>query len=134
MAPKTAVGTGHLRQAVRLRAALRETIGRGSNEAAGAAFRDLPLRAVPGPTGGLRLEPAGSGANAALARVVIAALDRDPRADWARLKLCAAPDCRWVFYDPSRNRSATWCNMNVCGARAKSHAYYQRHRAARRTP
>ena len=39
---------------------------------------------------------------------------------WARLRVCANPDCRWVFYDRSRNRQGNWCDMAVCGNRLKN--------------
>jgi predicted RNA-binding Zn ribbon-like protein len=42
---------------------------------------------------------------------------------WERLKVCPADDCRWAFYDFSRNRSRTWCDMKVCGNRAKARTY-----------
>jgi predicted RNA-binding Zn ribbon-like protein len=42
---------------------------------------------------------------------------------WERLKVCSADDCRWAFYDFSRNRSRTWCDMKVCGNRAKARTY-----------
>ena len=45
---------------------------------------------------------------------------------WERLKSCPASDCRWAFYDKSRNRSAVWCNMAVCGNRAKVRSYRER--------
>jgi predicted RNA-binding Zn ribbon-like protein len=45
---------------------------------------------------------------------------------WARVKACRAEDCRWAFYDFSRNRSGTWCDMAVCGNRAKVRAYRAR--------
>lgn len=32
---------------------------------------------------------------------------------WERLKAC--PDCRWVFYDHTRNGSKRWCLMNAGG-------------------
>ena len=48
---------------------------------------------------------------------------------WKRLKAC--PDCKWVFYDNSRNGSKRWCGMYAsepkgrsCGTIAK----VQRHR------
>ena len=113
-----------VRRAVRLRADLRSVLA-GEAE---ATLESLPLHAVPAGDGRLRLEASTTGIEAALARVVATAVSL-PATEWARLKLCAAPDCRWAFYDSSRNRSAAWCNMNVCGARAKSRAYYQRHRA-----
>ncbi|MFJ7990384.1 CGNR zinc finger domain-containing protein [Streptomyces sp. NPDC094447] len=42
---------------------------------------------------------------------------------WRRLRMC--PDCRWVFFDQSRNNSRTWCSMTAgatgraCGSIAK---------------
>ena len=41
-----------------------------------------------------------------------------------RLKIC--PNCQWLFLDRSRNRSRTWCDMTVCGNRAKASRHYQR--------
>jgi predicted RNA-binding Zn ribbon-like protein len=40
-----------------------------------------------------------------------------------RVKLCGADDCRWAFYDQSRNGSRTWCSMGVCGNRQKARTY-----------
>jgi predicted RNA-binding Zn ribbon-like protein len=39
---------------------------------------------------------------------------------WKRLKLCANPDCRWAFFDRSRNQQGNWCDMAVCGNRIKN--------------
>jgi predicted RNA-binding Zn ribbon-like protein len=47
---------------------------------------------------------------------------------WSRMKACAAEDCRWAFYDRSRNRSRTWCSMAECGNRAKARSYRARQR------
>ncbi|MCF3641518.1 CGNR zinc finger domain-containing protein [Rhizobium sp. TRM95111] len=41
-----------------------------------------------------------------------------------RLKIC--PNCRWLFLDRSRNRSRAWCDMAVCGNRAKASRHYRR--------
>ena len=35
--------------------------------------------------------------------------------DPARLKVCANPDCTWMFYDDSRNRRRRWCDGGICG-------------------
>jgi predicted RNA-binding Zn ribbon-like protein len=43
--------------------------------------------------------------------------------EWSRLKVCASDDCRWAFYDASRNRGGTWCQMEVCGNRVKNRRY-----------
>lgn len=50
---------------------------------------------------------------------------------WRRLKACPGPHCGWAFYDHSRNQSARWCSMKVCGGREKARAYYQRKTRAR---
>lgn len=39
---------------------------------------------------------------------------------WERLKICASDECRWAFYDSSRNRRGTWCQMEACGNRIKN--------------
>ncbi|WP_257835391.1 CGNR zinc finger domain-containing protein [Burkholderia glumae] len=51
--------------------------------------------------------------------------------DWARLKTC--PDCRWAFYDHTRNGKKRWCGMTkggpggrACGTIAKVAAYRAR--------
>ncbi|HKC10644.1 MAG TPA: ABATE domain-containing protein [Vicinamibacteria bacterium] len=49
-----------------------------------------------------------------------------------RLRECAAPNCAWLFLDASRNRSRRWCDMSVCGNRAKARRHYRRKRARRR--
>lgn len=43
--------------------------------------------------------------------------------DWRRLKVCEAHDCRWAFYDRSPAGRRRWCDMAVCGSRAKMRAY-----------
>jgi len=47
---------------------------------------------------------------------------------WERLKLCDNAECRWAFYDLSRNRSGSWCRMGECGNRLKNRAYRERHK------
>ncbi|MGH9333206.1 MAG: CGNR zinc finger domain-containing protein, partial [Vicinamibacteria bacterium] len=49
-----------------------------------------------------------------------------------RLRVCDARDCDWLFLDESRNRSRQWCNMAVCGNRAKARRFYRRKRALKR--
>jgi predicted RNA-binding Zn ribbon-like protein len=45
---------------------------------------------------------------------------------WSRLKTCRNHGCRWVFYDLSKNRSASWCSMQLCGNRRKTRVYRAR--------
>lgn len=51
-------------------------------------------------------------------------LVRDPD----RLRRCQNPDCAWLFIDRSRNRSRQWCEMGVCGNRAKASRFRERTR------
>lgn len=46
--------------------------------------------------------------------------------DTERLKIC--PNCEWLFIDRSKNRSRTWCDMAVCGNRAKARLHYSKKR------
>lgn len=46
-----------------------------------------------------------------------------------RVRICANDRCRWVFYDESRTGRRRWCDMAICGNRAKA----ARHRARRKT-
>ena len=48
---------------------------------------------------------------------------------WPRLKACRGVKCGWTFYDHSRNGSANWCSMSVCGARAKARDYRRRRKS-----
>jgi len=48
------------------------------------------------------------------------------RDEWKRLKICLADDCRWAFYDSSKNQGGTWCRMEVCGNRTKNRKYRQK--------
>ena len=43
-----------------------------------------------------------------------------------KLKKCANPECGWFFLDQSRNQSRRWCDMKICGNRAKARRNYKR--------
>jgi predicted RNA-binding Zn ribbon-like protein len=47
---------------------------------------------------------------------------------WARLKVCANPDCQWAFFDRSRNQQGNWCSMASCGNRLKNRQLRARRR------
>jgi len=44
-----------------------------------------------------------------------------------RMRACGAETCRWLFLDTSKNHTRRWCNMRVCGNRAKARKFQQRH-------
>jgi predicted RNA-binding Zn ribbon-like protein len=72
----------------------------------------LPLEAS-GPLERLRLALATAALDAAL-------LDR------SRVRRCGNPRCILLYYDTSKNRARRWCDMAVCGNRAKARAHYHR--------
>ena len=69
-------------------------------------------------------------ASDALGTVLAAAARLAVLGYWERIKICPADDCRWAFYDRSRNRSRTWCSMRVCGNREKARNWRERARSA----
>jgi predicted RNA-binding Zn ribbon-like protein len=61
---------------------------------------------------------------AALVAPALTALLRDGLSgEGKRLKACAAPGCRWIFFDRSHASNGRWCDMDVCGARHKMRHY-----------
>ena len=40
-----------------------------------------------------------------------------PTGALARLKICGASDCQFVYWDHSRSRTSRWCSTEVCGNR-----------------
>jgi hypothetical protein len=103
-----------------VRTALRAAVGDPVDEPTGAA---VPVTVELPPGGAPRL------AAADVVGAVLAAASRlAVLGQWERVKICPADDCRWAFYDRSRNRSRTWCSMQVCGNREKARTW----RSARR--
>jgi predicted RNA-binding Zn ribbon-like protein len=75
------------------------------------------------------LEPARRDLDGALADLVGIVYTAMADGTWSRLKACRREVCHWLFYDRSRNRSAVWCQMAVCGNRTKTTAYRARREA-----
>ena len=92
---------------------------------AALARRPVPLRA--GADGVVELELAPvAGVDGLIAQMAGIAFQAQLLAQWERLKICASDECRWAFYDASRNRGGTWCQMEVCGNRMKNRSYRRR--------
>jgi len=127
-----------LRRAVALREALRALLahhGGAPLDAAAppvleAAARRARLGVAFDADGRATAAPRAPGVDGALGRLlaIVAAAQAD--GSWERLKACPADDCRWAFYDRSRNRSSVWCDMKVCGNRAKARSFRARGGAA----
>ena len=64
---------------------------------------------------------------AALGPIALAAVGLFTQGNLHRIRECGGHACGWLFYDRSKNNRRRWCEMEVCGNRAK-----QRRLAARR--
>jgi predicted RNA-binding Zn ribbon-like protein len=128
-----------LRHAVELREALRAILlahnGEGPVPSAAArvlddaaARADLQLRFEA--DGTPAIVPRAAGVDGALGRLLAIIEDAVSHGHWKRLKACREHTCEWAFYDHTKNRSGAWCNMQVCGNRAKARAYRERRTAS----
>jgi predicted RNA-binding Zn ribbon-like protein len=134
VAPGTKLDRRDLERAVEFREGLRSLLeannGDPLDDAAVAVVNDALANAALAVRfdrdGEPELAVEASGVDAAIARLAAIVYEAKVGGTWRRLKVCAADDCRWAFYDRSRNRSGTWCSMGVCGNRAKVRAYRER--------
>ena len=109
------VGPAALRRAHAVRHGLHELVvtgraGEALDEAADRAKLTLDLEA-----GELRAR--APGVDGALGTILAAVYDAQHDGSWERFKACR--NCGWAFWDESRNRSAAWCSMQLCGNRLK---------------
>ena len=127
------LGDADLRRAIDLREALRvlTAVNGGHRGDDGAAIATVNHSARAGgltiglgPQGTVCLECTAPGFDGALCRLLAIVFTSMMDGSWQRLKSC--PQCRWAFYDYSKNRSASWCSMKLCGNRAKTRAFRAR--------
>jgi len=113
-----------------LREALRALIVAQHPSAAAAivSAQQATLRVVVDDAGQVVLTPAGGGADGAVATLLGILHEAQISGDWSRMKACR--QCEYAFFDRSKNRSAAWCSMSICGNRTKNRAYYRRQRGA----
>ncbi len=45
------------------------------------------------------------------------------------IRRCEGRGCGWLFLDTSRNRTRRWCDMRICGNRAKARRHHERVKA-----
>jgi predicted RNA-binding Zn ribbon-like protein len=79
-------------------------------------------------TGRTALEPPRRGVDGAVATLLGILHEEQLTGQWSRLKGCR--QCEYAFFDRSKNRSAAWCSMSICGNRTKNRAYYRRLRTS----
>jgi predicted RNA-binding Zn ribbon-like protein len=87
-----------------------------------AAARLTPVRGVYAWT----WESASCPVGAILGPITLSALGVLSQTDLSRVKQCPGRDCGWLFVDRTKNRGRRWCEMQVCGNRAKQRRLRQR--------
>jgi predicted RNA-binding Zn ribbon-like protein len=141
--PREQLADGDLERALAVREALRAVVEARAHastpdiDAVAALNRLTPaalLRVAFDADGAPALEPVPGGLDGALAQLMAIIGFAAVEGTWLRLKVCADHGCRWAFYDHSKNRSRSWCNMAVCGNRAKAREYRRRRRSSTANP
>jgi predicted RNA-binding Zn ribbon-like protein len=125
-----------LRRVLELREGLRALMRANNGGKAGereleslrAAAERSRYRLSFGADGNLVLAPARADLTGFESRLLLALERLQCEGLWPRLKACTDEECQWAFYDSTRNRSRTWCSMDVCGNREKTRRYRQRKR------
>jgi predicted RNA-binding Zn ribbon-like protein len=74
------------------------------------------------------LAPTHRGVDGAVATLLGILHEAQLTGHWERMKGCRR--CEYAFFDRSKNRSAAWCAMSICGNRTKNRAYYRRRRSS----
>lgn len=59
---------------------------------------------------------------AILGPITLSALTLLMEKELSRTKRCAGMECGWLFFDTTKNSRRRWCEMRVCGNRAKVRA------------
>jgi len=86
------------------------------------------LRVAIDDAGMTALEPERRGVDGSVATLLGILHDAQLTGQWPRMKACR--QCEYAFFDRSKNRSAAWCAMSICGNRTKNRAYYRRRQIA----
>ena len=119
-----------LREAIR---SLAIANAEGRRDAASAGIvrtlsRTARLKVAIDDAGRTTLEADRLGASGAVATLLGILHEAQLTDAWPRLKGCQ--QCGYAFFDRSKNRSAAWCAMSICGNRTKNRSYYRRRRAS----
>jgi len=91
------------------------------------AMKSFPLVAEARGDGGMKLGASRRDALAGLSVVVAELYDGSIKGTLDRLKMCAAEECRRVFFDRSKPATRRWCMSTLCGNRIKTRTYRERH-------
>jgi predicted RNA-binding Zn ribbon-like protein len=136
VAPGDRISDADVARLRELREALRELAIANHAGQSGAAAADVIRRLSAGAQvsvaiddgGRTALEPARRGVDGAVATLLGILHEAQLTGQWSRMKGCR--QCGYAFFDRSKNRSAAWCAMSICGNRTKNRAYYRRRRSS----
>ncbi|MDN4067321.1 CGNR zinc finger domain-containing protein [Paenibacillus vini] len=64
---------------------------------------------------GIGLTPVREDWHQVMAEVAASFLQSLIEGEGGRIRICDNPDCRWVFYDDTRNRTKKYCDDKTCG-------------------
>jgi predicted RNA-binding Zn ribbon-like protein len=121
--------------ALQLRAGIRAYLACDPRERAGnkeavrslnAAMRSFPLVVKAADQRGAVLRPCRDDALSGLSVVAAELYDGAIQGTLDRLKMCAAEECRRVFFDRSKPATRRWCMSTLCGNRMKTRTYRER--------
>jgi predicted RNA-binding Zn ribbon-like protein len=126
---RDAAGLRELREAFRELALANQGIAprAGALGVLRGASAQATLRVDVDPTGRTTLEPPPGGIDRAVATLLAILHEAQVTGIWSRFKGCR--QCGYGFYDRSKNHSAAWCAMSICGNRLKNRAYRRRRKA-----
>src|SRR5207245_8489030 len=74
----------------------------------------------------LEVEPSPDDLLSLLAPIVKSAVDLLSADEVVRVRACAAATCDWLFIDTTKNHTRRWCDMKICGNRAKVQRFRSR--------
>ena len=66
---------------------------------------------------------------ATLGPIALSALTLLTQVEFSRIRQCEGDACGWLFFDTTKNKSRRWCEMEVCGNRARQRRFHARRRA-----
>jgi predicted RNA-binding Zn ribbon-like protein len=74
-------------------------------------------------------DPKEAPIEAILGPVTLSALTLLTQGELSRIKQCQGDHCGWLFFDTTKNKGRRWCEMEVCGNRAKQRRHQSRRKA-----
>ena len=121
------------RRALALREGLFALFSRGPGAQEGLQALNTEIRLT---SAELHVEPEGpayalawDAGSKVLGPIVRSAIELLTSSDVRRVRVCSGDGCGWLFLDSSRTHRRRWCNMAICGNRAKAKRNRVRSRA-----